>query len=81
MGMSASRKFHVPGSPLNGKQVPLDWFLLEPAAKRRALVKCGYASDYASAGRVLGKHGAAIGALRRQKKKDAEERRHPEGND
>lgn len=78
---SASTHFHVPGSPLDGKRVPLDWALLDPPAKRRALMKCGYASDYAAAGRVLGKHGAAVGAARRQKKKDAAERRHPEGKD
>lgn len=41
--MSRSDRFTTIGSPLYGKEVPLDWKRMTPQAKRRALVACGLA--------------------------------------
>ena len=65
-----STRFLAPGSPLHGKEVPLDWSLMDCAAKRRALVACGYALNYAGACSMMGRHVAAVMRNRRE----AEER-------
>jgi hypothetical protein len=64
--MTDQKRFTLPGSPLNGKVIPLDWGRMTPNAKRRALVDYQYARTWEEAGTVLGKHHAAIRATRRE---------------
>lgn len=83
--MSGGLRFSAPGSPLHGKNVPLDWGRMTPDAKRRALVAYGYATSYKHACSKMGVHAAAVVRQRREWKEAEEQRlqarRHPEGKD
>ena len=79
--MSRSNRFTTAGSPLYGKEVPLDWKRMTPPAKRRALVAYGYAESYEAACRLMGRHAAAVVGRRRDRMEQAANRRHPEGQD
>lgn len=83
--MSKSRRFSAPGSPLHGKQIPLDWGRMTPEAKRKALVSYGYAKGYGDACSKMGCHAAAVVRQRRElmeeERKRLQTRRHPEGQD
>jgi len=60
------KRFLTAHSPLQGRVVPLDWGRLDDVAKRRALVKCGYAQSYEAACRMMGQHAAAVKRARRE---------------
>lgn len=81
--MSKTNRFTAEGSPLHGKQIPLDWKRLDECGKRRALIGYGYATDYRHACRLMGQHAAAVTRERRLREEDRqqrlENRRHPEG--
>lgn len=63
--MTDQKRFTLPGSPLNGKVIPLDWDRMTPTGKRRALVDYGYARSWEAACSLMGKHGAALRTERR----------------
>lgn len=66
---STRRAFDAPGSPLDGRLFPADWFHLDFNGKRQALVNVGYANNYHHACSILGKHS---GAVRRARKARAD---------
>lgn len=53
--------------------MPRDWGRLDPAGKRRALVRAGLAETWEAAGRVLAKHCAAVRNHRRAKEERRQE--------
>lgn len=57
--------FAAPGSPLDGKLIPMDWGRLAFRGKVEALVRTGLARDWREGCSLLGQHGAAIGRLKR----------------
>lgn len=59
--------FRCPGSPLDGRAVPMDWARLDRAAKAWRLVKLGWALDFSRACSLLARHGAAVKAGRKVK--------------
>lgn len=79
--MSRSDRFTTIGSPLYGKEVPLDWKRMTPQAKRRALVACGLAENFDAACSLMGRHAAAVVRRRRERMEKAASCRHPEGRD
>ncbi len=79
--MKSRPRFSAEGSPLKGKPIPLDWKVMNPTGKRRALVSYGYARSYAHACTIMGQHAAAVTRARRLRLESAANRRHPEGKD
>lgn len=71
--MASARRFFTPGSPLEGKAVPQDWFSMDPNAKRQALMAYGYARDWSQASAFLAGHSSAV---RRERKRREDQKRY-----
>lgn len=78
--MGSGGRWMVPGSPLDGRRVPMDWNSMDSRGQRSALVSYGYARSFEEACRVMGRHAAATMRARREREDRAAKARHPEGD-
>ncbi|MGE0412042.1 MAG: hypothetical protein AB7I98_03775 [Verrucomicrobiales bacterium] len=76
--------FGCEGSPLNGRLIPLGWKELSFQGKVWAIVRNGWAADWAKASSIMAAHSAAVRAAKRAredaKKAKRKGRRKPEAD-
>ena len=71
--MVSAKRFFTPGSPLEGKAVPRDWFSMDVNGKRQALISYGYARDWNQASAFLSGHANAV---RQEKRRREDQKRY-----